>query len=208
MSSFNVNGFFPGELKPDAVVAGCVEIYENAWPNPKETINMIEKECADPFSGVYWERASTIGQGTNQDARTNLLCNITDHASVSSNALAQNIHNQFNMLLLATTVPYQMRYNLNGPLEHEGYQILRYGSSQEYKPHYDGGTLQVPRQISCVCYLNDDYEGGEIEFVHYNVKIKPEPGMLILFPSSFSHTHHAHPIKDGVKYNLVTWLRN
>ena len=52
MSSFNVNGFFPGELKPDAVVAGCVEIYENAWPNPKETINMIEKECADPFSGV------------------------------------------------------------------------------------------------------------------------------------------------------------
>jgi hypothetical protein len=28
--ALNVNGFFPGELKPDAVVGGCIEVFENA----------------------------------------------------------------------------------------------------------------------------------------------------------------------------------
>ena len=37
-----INGLFPGELYPDAVVGGCIDIFENAWPNPLETIQVIE----------------------------------------------------------------------------------------------------------------------------------------------------------------------
>lgn len=208
MSAININGFFPGEIQPDAVVAGCVEVYENVWPNPEETINLLEQQCADPYSGMFWERASTIGDGTNQSHRTNFLCEITTHASVANNPVAQNIHNQFHMLLLASTLGYQDRYKLHKPLMHEGYQILRYGEGQEYKPHFDGGSSDVSRQVSCICYLNDNYEGGELEFPNFGVKIKPEAGMLILFPSSYPYLHHAHSIKNGVKYNLVTWLRD
>lgn len=206
--AINVNGFFPGELKPDAVVGGCIEVFENVWPNPEETIKMLENECADPYSGIYWERAGTIGQGPFQKSRTNLLCNITDKANIADNPVAQNIHNQFNMLLLAATIPYAQRYGIHEPLWHEGYQVLRYAEGQEYKAHYDGGSTEVNRIISCVCYLNADYQGGEIEFVNFKVKIKPEPGMLIVFPSSFPYMHVAHSITKGTKYNLVTWLRD
>jgi predicted 2-oxoglutarate/Fe(II)-dependent dioxygenase YbiX len=206
--AINVNGFFPGELKPSTTVAGCVEVFENVWPNPYDTIKMLENECANPLSGVYWERAGTLGQGPYQDARTNLLCGITEQANIANNGVAQNIHNQFNMLLLATTITYAKRYGITEPLWHESYQMLRYGEGQEYKAHYDGGSTQVSRQISCICYLNDDYQGGELEFVNFKVKIKPESGMLILFPSSFPYTHIAHPVTKWTKYSLVTWLRD
>lgn len=206
--TLNVNGFFPGEMKPNVVVGGCIEVYENVWPNPTDTIKMIEEQCANPYSGVYWERAGTIGDGAFQDARTNLLCNITDQANVANNPVAQNIHNQFNMMLLASTISYAQRYGIMGPLWHEGYQVLRYSGGQEYKAHHDGGSSDVSRQISCVCYLNSDFEGGELEFVNFKVKIKPEPGMLVLFPSSYPYMHVAHPVTKGTKYNLVTWLRD
>jgi hypothetical protein len=206
--ALNINGIFPGELSPSTTVAGCIDIFENVWPHPGETIKLLEEQCADPFSGVYWERAGTIGDGAFQDARTNLLCSVTSHASISNNPLAQNIHNQFNMLLLASTVPYAHRYGIRDALWHEGYSVLRYSGGQEYKAHYDGGSADVSRQISCICYLNSDYEGGDLEFPNFKVKIKPEPGMLVLFPSSFPYTHIAHPVTKGTKYNLVTWLRD
>jgi predicted 2-oxoglutarate/Fe(II)-dependent dioxygenase YbiX len=64
------------------------------------------------------------------------------------------------------------------------------------------------RCISCIAYLNSDYEGGEIEFVNFGVKIKPQPGMLIIFPSNFAYRHIAHPVTSGTKYNLVTWIKD
>jgi predicted 2-oxoglutarate/Fe(II)-dependent dioxygenase YbiX len=64
------------------------------------------------------------------------------------------------------------------------------------------------RALSAICYLNDDYEGGEIEFPEFKVKIKPEAGMLILFPSNFAYKHTAYPVTKGTKYALVTWIHD
>jgi predicted 2-oxoglutarate/Fe(II)-dependent dioxygenase YbiX len=203
-----INGFFPGTLVPDATIAGCIDIFENAWPNPASTIELVEKECSKIDSDIYWQRAETIGRGAYQNSRTNKLLAVSYLAQISNNPLLQNIHNQFNMLLLAATIPYGQRYGINEPLWHEGYNLLKYSSGQEYKAHYDGGGSHVSRIVSAVCYLNNDYEGGEIEFPFFNVKIKPMPGMLILFPSNFAYTHIAKPVTNGSKYNLVTWLRD
>lgn len=200
-----VNGFFPGEIEPSVTVGGCIDIYENAWPDPQGTIERIENECRNPDSCVSWLRAGTIGMGAYQNARTNRLIMLTETADIDNSGLLQNIHNQFNMLLLATTLPYARKYGIQETLSHEGYQILRYEEGQKYSQHYDGGT-SIGRAISAVCYLNSDYEGGEIEFPFHNVKIKPQAGMLILFPSNFAYSHIAHPITNGTKYNLVTWI--
>jgi predicted 2-oxoglutarate/Fe(II)-dependent dioxygenase YbiX len=205
--ALQVNGFFPGELTPDVTVAGCIDIFENAWPNPLATIDMAERECANAESGAFWQKAGTFGQGPFQNARTNKILEVSQLASVSNNPALQNIHNQFNMLLLAASIPYAQRYGIQEGLWHEGYGLLKYNSGQEYKKHYDGGT-EVGRAISAVCYLNNDYVGGEIEFPHFNVKIKPEPGMLILFPSNFAYSHIALPVTEGTKYAMVTWIRD
>jgi len=100
-----VNGLFPGELQPTEILAGCINIYEGIWPDPQQTITNLEKECANPDSGAYWQRAETIGDGAFQHARTNRLLSITQSAKLNDNPVLQNVHNQFNMLLLASTIP-------------------------------------------------------------------------------------------------------
>lgn len=205
--AFNVNGFFPGELHPDTTIGGCIDIFENAWPNPQRTIEMVEKEVSNTEKKLYWQKAETIGSGAFQDARSNENMCVTYFANLYNNPLMQNIHNQFNMLLLAATGPYATKYEINESFWHEPYSLLKYSGGQEYKAHYDGGT-DIGRCISALVYLNGDYEGGEIEFVNFGIKVKPQPGMLILFPSNYAYRHIAHPVTSGTKYNLVTWIKD
>lgn len=202
-----VNNLFPGELNPDATVGGCINIYENVWPNYKETIESIERECSKSESGVYWQRAETMNLGAFQDHRTNQLIEISYLANIANNKILQNTHNQMNLLLLAASNSYGVQYGINEGFFHEGYNLLKYNQGQEYQSHYDGGTA-IGRIISAVIYLNSDYEGGHLEFPNFNLKIKPEPGMLILFPSNFAYRHIAHPVTKGTKYALVTWIKD
>lgn len=201
-----INGLFPGQLLPSTTVGGCIDIFENAWPNPKETIDALENACSSPESGIAWRRSSTIGQGINQSDRTNFDIGITYTAQETGNPIAQGIHNQFYLLLLATSIPYAKKHSVTD-LYHENYNMLRYRTGQEYKPHFDGST-DSGRSISAICYLNNDFEGGEVEFVNFGIKIKPEPGMLLLFPSNYAYRHIAHPVTAGTKYALVTWIHD
>jgi len=201
-----IGNLFPGELKPDTTVAGCIDIFENVWPDPLGTIAKVEDESGKKDSGMNWVRATTLGQGTNQNYRTNYHLGITVSAWQDNNLLAQNIHNQMYLLLLAATTPYAQKHNIPY-LFHEDYQMLRYSGGQHYKAHSDGNT-DSGRTVSAIIYLNDDYVGGEIEFVNFGIKIKPQRGMLILFPSNYAYSHIAHPVTEGTKYALVTWIKD
>jgi predicted 2-oxoglutarate/Fe(II)-dependent dioxygenase YbiX len=192
-------------MYPDEIVAGCINIYENAWPNPEETIKEIENEIKNN-DDFFWTRAETIEEGVQQNYRTNSHLGISHFAEDYDNILAKNIHNQFYFLLLSTSIPYAKKYKI-GNMFHEGYNLLKYSGGQEYKAHFDGGT-ETGRTISAILYLNNDYEGGQIEFVNFGLKIKPEPGMFILFPSNYAYSHIAHPVTDGTKYAIVTWIKD
>lgn len=202
-----VNGLFPGELYPNTTIAGCIEIYENAWPNPEKTIAMIEDRTSDTTRDTRWEKANTFGLGQNQDIRTNKHLDITHYGKIYGDEVFQNIHNQFYALLIATTIGYSKRFGIDSALWHEDYNLLKYSDNQQYHKHFDG-TTSSGRAVSAICYLNNNYSGGELEFPHFNIKIRPQPGMLILFPSNYAYAHIAHPITEGIKYAIVTWLRD
>jgi hypothetical protein len=204
-SKLATDGFFCGELEPDAIVGGCIAIYENAWPNPEQVISSAEAQCNNGESGMYFKRAGTFDEGANQEWRTNYVCPITEIAAQTANPVAQQIHNQYRMLLNATALGYVRTFGIAEQFWQGGYDLLKYSGGQEYHTHYDSGPA-MRRMITSLCYLNDDYEGGELEFPNFNVKIKPKPGMLILFPSTFAYAHKAYPVSEGTKYTLVTWL--
>jgi hypothetical protein len=121
-----INNFFPGELQPSTIIGGCIAIYENAWPNPENTIQMVENAASDSDSGVHWQRAETTQEGANQTHRTNKMMGVTHLAGITNNAVLQNVHNQFYMLLLAASIPYAKRFNIKEGLWHEHYQMLKY----------------------------------------------------------------------------------
>jgi Rps23 Pro-64 3,4-dihydroxylase Tpa1-like proline 4-hydroxylase len=84
--------------------------------------------------------------------------------------------------------------------------LLRYDKGGYLPPHQDQGVST--RVLSVLLYLNDDYEGGEIEFPQSGVKIKPSAGSLIFFPSNFLYVHTVHPLISGQRYSLPNWYHN
>lgn len=100
---------------------------------------------------------------------------------------------------------YRIMFNI-APLNYwESFNFVKYGPGQHFQIHSDHGYSYIC-VLSSVGYLNDDYEGGELFFDKFNLKIKPKAGDLYLFPSSFLFSHQAMPVKEGTKYSIVTML--
>lgn len=84
--------------------------------------------------------------------------------------------------------------------------LLRYDKTGHLPAHQDQGVST--RVLSVLLYLNDDYEGGEIEFMHSKIKLKPESGSVLFFPSNFLYVHEVYPVTKGPRYALPNWYHN
>ena len=54
-------------------------------------------------------------------------------------------------------------------------------------------------------YLNDDYEGGELSFIHQNMSIKPKAGDLLLYPGN-PHYWYDVASANGSRYIMPIWF--
>jgi prolyl 4-hydroxylase len=61
------------------------------------------------------------------------------------------------------------------------------------------------RHLVFMTYLNDVEEGGETEFAHQNLKIKPEKGKTLIWPTDWMFTHRGLPAPNEVKYVATGW---
>ena len=98
-------------------------------------------------------------------------------------------------------------------------QLLHYGIDGHYMPHCDGESLWKPpgdepliwrkstdRDLSTVFFLNDDFEGGDFVFPELKIRIRPESGMLVCFPSTHHYLHGVEPVTSGTRYSIVNWM--
>ena len=96
-------------------------------------------------------------------------------------------------------------------------QVLSYGIGGHYKPHIDGESIwmtprgekiwkkSTDRDLSIVFYLNDDFEGGDFIFPELKIRVRPEPGMMVCFPSNHHYMHGVEKITKGKRYSIVSW---
>ena len=72
--------------------------------------------------------------------------------------------------------------------------------------HYENGSLSVAaRQFVVQLYLNDDFDGGETEFLYQQRREESIAGDIIIFPASYTHTHRGNPPLGGDKYIATSW---
>ena len=72
--------------------------------------------------------------------------------------------------------------------------------------HYENGSLSVAaRQFVVQLYLNDDFDGGETEFLYQQRREESVAGDIIIFPASYTHTHRGNPPLGGDKYIATSW---
>ena len=72
--------------------------------------------------------------------------------------------------------------------------------------HYETGALEVSsRQFVVQVYLNDNFDGGETEFLYQQRREEAVAGDVLIFPASFTHTHRGNPPLGGSKYIATSW---
>jgi hypothetical protein len=87
-------------------------------------------------------------------------------------------------------------------------EILKYQDAGFYTWHTDH-FAEIPRTMSCILLLNNDYEGGNLCFRNpdgsgeWEVEVKPN--RMIIWPSNFLFPHTVKPVTKGTRYSVVAW---
>ena len=95
--------------------------------------------------------------------------------------------------------------------KYENIRIKRYLSAdeQQHDTHVDVSNADNARRfLAFVCYLNDDFDGGETVFPQYNYQTIVSTGSVLVFPVAWSYLHRGKPINNGyAKYILGSFLQ-
>lgn len=156
------------------------------------------------------EPAGILVDGVDQQVRSNDMLKLggTDPLLQSTNQL---LWSQISIVQRLLFQEYGVRFPYAEPCT-----ILRYRAGQFYRRHIDNLLLAsrmqevqqgIPtRDISVVGYLNDGFTGGETYFDRQAIKVKPEAGAVLVFPSYFTHPHESLAVDEGEKFAFTSWL--
>lgn len=75
----------------------------------------------------------------------------------------------------------------------------------EQYPRLDQGEA-LHRAVLWTIYLNDDFTGGETEFLYQGRRITPRTGSLLIAPGGFTHTHRGNRPTGGDKFIATSWV--
>jgi len=93
--------------------------------------------------------------------------------------------------------PASIQGKMQKTLPGEGYHVWHC----EYSP------TEPTRVLAWALFLNDVEEGGELEFLHQNTRIKPKKGDFVVWPAQFTHMHRGNPPLSGEKYIVTGWYQ-
>jgi hypothetical protein len=74
--------------------------------------------------------------------------------------------------------------------------LQRMQEGVELKSHVDQDTDPSVRYAT-ILYINDDYTNGELFFDNFDVKLRPKPGSLLVFPGDAKHKHGVKHVGPG-----------
>lgn len=80
--------------------------------------------------------------------------------------------------------------------------VVKYEDNKFYQlgPHHDSSSYTV--NIS----LNEEYEGGEVNFIKKDKKIRNKKGHALIHPGRITHYHEGLPVTKGKKYICVSFV--
>ena len=113
------------------------------------------------------------------------------------------------------------------PLENaESFQIIYYGKTQEYAPHFDAWKLESERGkrcmkrggqrlVTCLLYLNTVPEGGGTCFPKLGIEVPAVRGNMVVFHNCLAGSTQRHekslhggtPVILGEKWACNLWFR-
>jgi|688.fasta_scaffold160828_4 predicted 2-oxoglutarate/Fe(II)-dependent dioxygenase YbiX len=193
------------ELAPGIMVySDVMENYTQFVPAIEHFMNLNIPEIEWSNSYVYKDGKEMIDE--NRSSKTYFVEYNKTNSDILSQKYLLDLYARETITKFSNPIEldYQKYYNVVVP-DHKGYSILKYSEGSQFLDHIDHNVFE-PRTISTVWYINDNYEGGEICFSRFNINYKPKANEMILFPSTYTYNHSVLPIKNGIRYSVVSWL--
>jgi predicted 2-oxoglutarate/Fe(II)-dependent dioxygenase YbiX len=187
------------------IVSPGIVVYKNAFPESLDLINRYEFALRNEDSRFTWQDAQ-VGYGDLENEHRNCKDfkykaeHLSDKDEDSADLVA--MHKEITKIIRECLNDYCAMYGVVVEYQ-EAINVVKYGPNEFFNVHSDDGE-PYRCTISTVGYLNDNYDGGELWFNFFDVKIKPEAGDLVVSPSAFIYSHASLPVTSGTKYALVT----
>ena len=196
LESMGISTRPPYELAPGSFIF----IVDDALPLPlcEDVVARFERDTDGHYEG-------RVGQGAWTDTSIKASTDLT----VSGNARWRDVDHALFRSLAAAVAGLSHRFPFfTGNFKDIGYAVQRTQPGQHYHWHIDGGSHALSqRQLVAIWYLNDvPGPGGETEFRHQRLSIRPQAGKLALFPPFWTHEHRGVTLEQGVKYIATTWV--
>jgi len=203
--------------------------FENVISYPQRLLEVIEEVNSNEKSYSAIDKWQDWTASNDKDWKIGYGKKITPknkYANTGDHFLDKKILYIINSLMMAPEMCAKMFYdgqlayyksinkipeNFSSPkINFENINLYIYDEFKGMGPHVDAedptGT-GANLKYSFVTYLNDDYEGGEIEFKNQKIKIKPKAGSLVMFPSTAPFVHESLPTTSGRKIMYTThWV--
>lgn len=192
-------------------IAPGIVVYPNVIKNSERLHLDIEEGMQS--AGIVWGKAyvrsgDDVKIDDSSRSTETIVVGYKDHISEDFSSLTSSFNSSLSNIFFESFYPIENDYKAMYSADvktHESYSILKYGTGQNFVNHVDD-HYQGPRRISHVHYLNEDYEGGEIEFPRFKITYKPKANESIFFPSGYVYNHSVHPVISGHRYALVSWM--
>ncbi len=187
-----------------------INLYRNAISKEdcQRLINMLEEEISLDKRGIKWHGATVNAKAEPTSHARNCydLKFKRDQVGkyIADSDVLRECYDIVDVGLNKSLRHYESVWNFNINYK-EAFNFVKYLPGEFFKIHADHGPYYTCT-VSAVVYLNDDYEGGEIEFPRHDLVLKPKAGDIILFPSNFVYEHASLNLLSGTKYSVVIMM--
>ena len=153
-------------------------------------------------------------QGVNSEGRVSNNKKTTD-ITVKPSDLKDDKYKCFNNYigeLYKCFIDYQHQWpfmkNLIKDVDIGSFNVQKYEKGDHFsRIHTERASIAtLHRVFAWMTYLNDVDDGGETNFTHYNIKIKPEIGKTLIWPAEWTHAHAGEILNSGKKYIITGWM--
>jgi hypothetical protein len=123
-----------------------------------------------------------------------------------SNKVINDVSSEVSKRYVKDVRPFYYAYG--NRLNNSDAHILDYSKDDFFRIHHDhyAESLNFSRLLTVCVYLNEDYEGGYLEFPSIGKTFGFKTGDVIVFPSNWMYYHGVTPIISGNRYTIVFWL--
>jgi len=88
------------------------------------------------------------------------------------------------------------------PFQNKKIPLVKFEKNYKMNEHAD-----TAGDFAVIYYINDDYDGGEINFMDHGLKIKPKSNSFVTFPSNADYWHEVLENTGKERYSATHWFK-